>query len=742
LHSFGSDYLQINFYYLPAKNIHMLLRLTTSIALTIISVSLFAQGMIGAEAYEQAQKMYRSNATSLVDRMNVDPTWTDDGRFWYRNLVPDGVEYVIYDLKKMKKEIVEDRKDLPEEKYAPKYNRRLESLSPDGKRVVFIKDWNLWVRELESGKERQLTKDGIENFGYATDNAGWRQSERPIVLWSPDSKKVATYQQDQRHVSDMFLVKTTVGAPELKEWKYPLPQDEKIIQIHRVIVNVESGKMVRLKVDPDPRRGTLCDDIACSGAFDDNEWSEDGSTLAFVSSSRDHKVAQLRIADAMTGVVRDVYKEEVATQYESGQGTINWEYLPKTNEFIWYSEKDNWGHLYLHDLASGKLKNQITSGDFVVTRVRHIDKSKRKIYFEAQGKEEGRDPYFSHFYSVDFSGKNLKLLTPENGNHSIDISPDFKHFVDNYSQLDVPPVSVLRTMEEGFLVQTLEKADISRLTETGWKPPTPITVKSQDGKYDLYGVMFTPTNLDETKKYPIVNYIYPGPQGGGVGSRSFSVGRRDHQALAELGFIVVSIDGTCNPGRSKAFHDECYGDMSVNTLPDQVAGMEQLAAKYKYIDLERVGIWGHSGGGFATAAAMFDYPDFFDVGISESGNHDNRNYEDDWGERYVGLEVGDNYEKQANQLKAENLKGKLLLAHGGMDDNVPPYNTNLVVDALIKANKDFDLIIFPNARHGFGADSNYMMRRRWDYFVKNLLNLDPPKEFKIEIKSDSRLSRA
>lgn len=720
----------------------MLFRLTTTIALALITGSLLAQGRMDAEAYEQAQKMYRSNATSLVDRMNVDPTWTEDGRFWYQNLLPDGVEYVVYDLKKMKKQIVEDRKDVPEAKVAPKYNRSLESLSPDGKRAVFIKDWNLWVRELESGKERQLTKDGIKNFGYATDNAGWRQSERPIVLWSPDSKKVATYQQDQRHVSDMFLVKTTVGAPELKEWKYPIPEDEKVIQIHRLIINVESGKMVRLKVDPDPRRGTLCDDIACSGAFDDNEWSEDGSKLVFVSSSRDHKMAQLRIADAMTGDVRDVYKEEVATQYESGQGTINWEYLPKTNEFIWYSEKDNWGHLYLHDLTTGKLKNQITSGDFVVTRVRHIDKSKRKIYFEAQGREEGRDPYFSHFYSVDFSGENLKLLTPENGNHRVDISPDFKHFVDNYSQLDVPPVSVLRTMEEGFLVQTLEKADISRLEATGWKPPTPITVKSADGKYDLYGVMFTPTNLDETKKYPIVNYIYPGPQGGGVGSRSFSVGRRDHQALAELGFVVVSIDGTCNPGRSKAFHDECYGDMSVNTLPDQVAGMEQLAAKYNYIDLERVGIWGHSGGGFATAAAMFDYPDFFDVGISESGNHDNRNYEDDWGERYVGLEAGDNYEKQANQLKAENLKGKLLLAHGGMDDNVPPYNTNLVVDALIKANKDFDLIMFPNARHGFGADSNYMMRRRWDYFVKNLLNLDPPKEFKIDIKSDARLSRA
>jgi dipeptidyl-peptidase-4 len=309
----------------------------------------------------------------------------------------------------------------------------------------------------------------------------------------------------------------------------------------------------------------------------------------------------------------------------------------------------------------------------------------------------------------------------------------------------IPPISVLRD-RNGNLIETLEKTDISRLMATGWKAPKPVTVKSADGKYDLYGLVFTPTNLDPNKKYPIVNYIYPGPQGGSVGSWSFSPGRRDHQALAELGFVVVVIEGSCNPGRSKAFHDECYGEMSVNTLPDQISGMEQLAEKYPYMDLEKVGIWGHSGGGFATAAAMFNYPDFYDVGISESGNHDNRNYEDDWGERYIGLmeEVDgvNNYERQANQLQAHNLKGKLLLAHGGMDDNVPPYNTNLVVDALIKANKDFDLIIFPNARHGFGADSFYMTRRRWDYFVKNLKGLTPPKEYKIQYKRDPRLKRA
>jgi dipeptidyl aminopeptidase/acylaminoacyl peptidase len=280
------------------------------------------------------------------------------------------------------------------------------------------------------------------------------------------------------------------------------------------------------------------------------------------------------------------------------------------------------------------------------------------------------------------------------------------------------------------------------LKASGWKPLTRITVKARDGKTDLYGLMYTPTNLDPNKKYPIIDYIYPGPQGGSIGSRSFAASRGDNQALAELGFVVVQIDGMCNPLRSKAFHDSCYGDMADNTLQDQIAGIKQLAAKYPYIDIDRVGIWGHSGGGFATAAAMFRYPEFFKVGISESGNHDNRNYEDDWGERYIGLLSGDNYEKQANQTYAKNLKGHLLLAHGTMDDNVPPNNTLLVVDALIKANKDFDLIMIPNARHGYGSASSYMMRRRWDYFVRYLLGGEPPKEYELKTRQDPRLSPA
>lgn len=706
---------------------------------TLLSISAAAQStgpVLSSADYDQAVKMLGFNTAPLVDRLPGRVSWLDDGRLWYRVSTADGPEFVLFNPATKERRTASSLDDLGVAGGASSGRSGIGSgaASPDGRYVAFIKDWNLWVRDTETDKEKQLTKDGIENYGYATDNAGWRKSDRPILIWSPDSRKIATYRQDQRHVSDMYLVTTNVGAPKLKAWKYPLPEDKKIIQIERMIIDVDTGKITPLKIPADPRRGTLCDDISCSGQWDDNEWNADGSKLAFVSSSRDHKQAKLRVADAASGDVRDVYTETVKTQYESGQGAINWRYFPKTDEFIWYSERSDWGHLYLYDLKTGKLKNQITKGNWVVTRLIRVDEDNRVLFFEANGREKGEDPYFSHFYRINFDGSGLKLLTPENANHRISVSPDGKYFVDSYSKPDVPPVTVLRDLD-GNLQATLEKTSVSRLAKSGWRPPRPIKVKDRDGKWDLYGLMFTPTNLDPRKKYPVVNYIYPGPQGGGVGSRSFSPSRNDHQSLAELGFVVVVIDGTCNPGRSKSFHDSCYGDMADNTLEDQMAGLRQLAETYPYMDLTRVGIWGHSGGGFATAAAMFRYPEFYKVGISESGNHDNRNYEDDWGERYIGLlkdkDGKDVYADQANENYAKNLQGKLLLAHGGLDDNVPPYNTYLVVDALIKANKDFDLVIFPNARHGYGMDSLYMMRRRWDYFVENLLGGTPPKEYEI-----------
>jgi len=696
--------------------------------------------------YQHASAMLSGNTGKFIDN-EIQTHWLPGNRLWYKSMQGNKVLFKLLNLPDTKKITANSKKELFEKAIIREPGNETspeEVISPDGRYSAFIHNWNLWVREIKTGRQRALTTDGIPDFGYATDNAGWKQSDKPILSWSPDSRKIATFRQDQRHVSNMYLVKTKVGAPQLKQWKYPLPGDSDIIRIYRIIIDMsKESVIVRLKMNSDARRGTLCDDISCEGGFDDVAWSEDGKQLVFVSTSRDHKLENVRMADCETGEVKEIFEESVSTQYESGQGSINWKYLSGTHEIIWYSERSDWGHLYLYDAMTGKIKNQITSGNYVVREVLNVDIKNREIYFIASGRETNSNPYYRYLYRVNFNGRNLTLLTPEEGDHTVSFSPDRKYFTDSFSQPDVAPVYEVRD-SNGKLIEIIEKTDISRLKATGWKPPVVFSVKSADSRWDLFGLIFTPSNINSSVKYPVIVNIYPGPQGGSVGSWSFLSARGDCQALAELGFVVVQLEGSCNPNRSKSFHDACYGNMAENTLSDQISGLKQLQEKYNFLDLSRVGIWGHSGGGFATAAAMFRYPDFFRVGVSESGNHDNRNYEDDWGERYIGLETMNrngitNYTNQANQLFAKNLKGKLLLVHGGMDDNVPPYNSYLVADSLIKANKDFDFLLLPDARHGYGADSFYMMRRRWDYFVQYLQMATPPREFRIISETDPRI---
>ncbi len=722
------------------------LRLISGSAIVIgLSGVLAAQQPTGPKAltaddYARAERFMGYNTTPLVLHAAGRANWLPDDKFWYRTTTENGNETVLVDATTGSKSPC----DLPPCKIPAGGGpggggrggpTRTDIPSPDGKKTAFIRDWNLWVRDVASNKETQLTKDGIKDFGYATDNAGWTRSDRPVLVWSPDSKKIATYQQDQRNVGEMYLVETKVGHPQLQAWKYPLPGDTTVTMIHRVVIDVATGKITRLQMDADQHRSSLCDDISCRGdEWSDVEWAHDGTSVAFVSTSRDHKHEQLRVADAATGRVRDVLEEKAETFFESGNGMVNWRYLPGSNEVIWFSERDDWGHLYLHDLKTGREKQQITRGEGNVTQLLKVDDKNRLLYFVAVGKEAGRDPYFRHFYRVGMDGQNQVLLTPADADHDISLSPSGRFFVDTYSKPDAPPVTELRAID-GTLVATIEKADISKLTVAGWQPPQPISVKARDGVTDLYGLLYKPTKLDPTRKYPIINHIYPGPQTGSVGGRSFSSARGDAQAIAELGFVVVEIDGMGTPWRSKKFHEAYYGNMGDNTLADQVTGMKQLAERYPWIDIDRAGIYGHSGGGYATASAMFRFPDFFKVGVSQAGNHDNRVYEDDWAEKWQGLlqtksDGTTNYDNQANQLVAKNLKGKLLLAHGTMDSNVPPNSTLLVVNELIKANKDFDLLLFPNRNHGFGNEP-YMVRRRWDYFVKHLLGAEPPAEYQM-----------
>ncbi len=739
--------------------------------------------------YRRAEKMLTAHTSPLVYNADIRPQWINDTHFWYLNRIKEGNEFILVNARAMERasafdhgrladqlsdQLEEDLSayDLPfrsidfsedlssfsfsiegqgfsydiKENILSKndensYDTRNAIVSPDRLKAAFIRDYNLWVKDLNTGVETQLTFDGVEDFGYATNNAGWARRESPVLLWSPDSRMIATFQHDGRGVGEMYLATTNVGHPVPEIWKYPLPEDSVIFRIHRVVIHLDDPKVVHLRMDPDQHRSTITDHIATRGGqFADVEWSQDGSLLAFVSTSRDHKNEMLRIADPYTGEVRDVFEETEETFFESGHSMINWHILPETNDFIWYSQKSNWGHLYLHDLETGELKNQITEGDWRVLDVLYIDKDRRTIYFTGAGREPG-NPYFQYLYSIKTDGSDLKLHTPDSAFHSISLSPDGRYLVDSYSTPVDPPVTVVRDIESGD-VMDLEKADISELLAEGWRPPVPFSVKARDGETDLYGLMFKPSDFDETKKYPIINYIYPGPQSSSVRSMSFYASRGDNQAIAELGFIVVAINAMGTPMRSKSFHETYYGNMGDNGLPDQITGMKQLAERYNWIDIDKVGIYGSSGGGFASTDAILRYPDFFKVAVSCAGNHDNRNYEDDWGEKWQGLleeypDGATNYDNQANQLLAGNLKGKLLLAHGTMDTNVPYYNTLLVVNELIAANKDFDLILFPNRGHGF-SNEPYMMRRRWDYFVRHLMEAEPPEGFEFSLNTSSR----
>ena len=738
---------------------------------------------VTAEDYARAESFLAASTNGLVYGASVQPNWLPGDRFWYRSTLPGGAEFILVDaaagtrvpafdherlaaaLSAATGDAVEPlglpfrtfelsgdggtltagvgesrlRCDLSAYRCAPAapapQTDRNAITSPDGRMAAFIRDHNLWVRDLETGAESPLTTDGIEDYGYATNNAGWVRRDSPVLLWSPGSDMIATFQHDARGVGMMHMTTTRVGRPELASWRYPLPGDSLIFRISRVVIHVSDPaggrphRVVRLRMPPDPHRSSITDHVAGpGGVFLDVEWSADGSQLAFLSNSRDHRRARLRVADPETGVVRDVLEETEETFFESGSGTVNWRVLKDSDEVVWFSKRHNWGHLYMYDLGSGQLRSRITTGDWNVRQLLRVDEEARMLYFTGTGRESG-DPYFQYLYRIGMDGSGLALLTPDSANHIVSLSPSGKYFIDSHSRPDTPPVTVLRDMD-GNVVLELERADSSELLATGWRPPEPFVVKARDGATDLYGLMYRPTRFDPSRSYPVVNYLYPGPQSGSVGSRSFRASRGDKQAIAELGFIVVEVDAMGTPGRSKAFHDTYYGNMGDNGLPDQVGMIRQLGARHPWMDLERVGIWGHSGGGFASTAGILRYPDFYKVAVSQAGNHDNRSYEDDWGEKWQGLletrpDGTTNYDNQANQLLAGNLKGRLLLAHGTMDTNVPLYGTLLVVDALIAADKDFDLIMMPNRGHGFGNEP-YMMRRRWDYFVRHLLGVEPP----------------
>ena len=754
-----------------------LLSLTAIAALT----ASFAQAnQLTMADYQHAEKQLSASTDKLVFGTVDYPTWSKSNDLIYRSHTSAGNRFYKLDVSSQKKTLAFDHQKLAEalaritegevsEDKLPFYSvtfsteevlnvsikgksyrcdlssylcevnslakKANEMLAPNGERAVFIKEHNLWLRDIASNKETQLTTDGIEDFGYSTNNSGWLRRATPVVKWSPDSTKLTTFKHDGRKVGEMGIVSTAVGHPDIDVWKYPLPGDEHIFKIHRVVIDVENKKVIPLDMPADDHRSTITDQVAGrDGSLLDIDWAEDSANFAFVSSTRDHKNATLRIADASTGKVKTLFTETQKSFFESGVQGISWQYLDKTNEILWFSQRSNWGHLYLIDASTGQVKNQITQGDWTVLSLLNVNQNTGKLIFTGAGKEGG-DPYFHYLYSVNKDGSNLTLLTPEKMHHRITLSKDGETFLDRVSTYNQAETSYIRNTQNGKGF-SLESMDISALEKTGWQPPTPFIVKDRNDEHNIHGLMYKPSNFDASKSYPVVNYLYPGPQVGSIRGRHFRSARGDNQAIAELGFIVIEIDALGTPGRSKSFHDFYYGNMGDSGIPDQIAAIKQLAEKHAWINGEKVGIWGHSGGGFASTRALLLFPDFYSVAVSQAGNHDNRIYADEWGEKYHGVEVkaedgSSNYDSQANQLIAKNLTGKLLIAHGTTDTNVHPNSTLAVVEALIDANKDFDMIMLPNRGHGFAREP-FMMRKRWDYFVSHLMGAQPPKEFVFE----------
>jgi dipeptidyl-peptidase 4 len=755
------------------------------VAIYPVTADAIENGLTPAD-YARAERFLNWSTDEKILGGEVTPEWIDENSFWYRNRFSDGYEFIIVDPGAGIRErafdharlagVLSEKRDLTYKPFNLPFTtitfrddrrsvefqidgeawrcdltdytceRSLQQsqipsdgvASPDGGKTAFIREHNLWMHVTGTGEEIQLTTDGEEYYGYATDSQGWSRSNRPILLWSPDSRMIVTYQLDERGVEKMHLVEMAEGRPGFRSWPYALPGDSIVPMHERVVIHVDEPRVVRLDTGPDHQRTSSCCGLTREGVWADVEWSPDGRHLAFVSTSRDYKTVSLRIADPSTGTVSTVFEETVETFFESNlssRGIPNWRVDHENGEFIWFSRRDGWGHLYLYDLATGELKNRITSGAWNVLDLLRVDTENRLIYFTAVGREPGRDPYYAHLYRVRFNGADPELLSPQDANHTVTIGPSGEYFVDAYSRYDVPPVSVVRRAD-GSEVMRLETADITALEEIGWEPPIPFTAKGRDGVTDVYGLMFRPSDFDPGKSYPIINSIYPGPQRGSIDTRSFSTtGRGQTKALAELGFIVVQVDAFGTPLRSESFHTEWYGTMGDNGLEDQVAAMRELAARYEWIDLNRVGIYGHSGGGYATVSALLRYPEFFHVGVSSAGNHDNRGYTYYWGEKYQGLldrfdDGNDSYTNQANHLLADNLKGKLLLTYGTMDPNVHPNLTLLLINELIKHDKDFDVMVYPNRTHGY-FNEPYNVRLTWNYFVRHLLGKEPPAEYRI-----------
>jgi Tol biopolymer transport system component/enterochelin esterase-like enzyme len=576
--------------------------------------------------------------------------------------------------------------------------------SPDNKWFAYTKGYNVYIQSAANQKEEyQLSFDGSEGDYYS-----------PFMTWSPDGQKLATNKIRPSKPHMVYLIESSPTdqlQPKLHGRNYLKPGDA-LEQKQPSLFIVSTKKQVQ--VDP-----VL---IAEQYNLTQPVWRKDSRAFTFEYNKRGHQEYKVMEVNATSGQVNTLIKETSKTFINySGR---NYRYdVADGKEIIWASERDGWNHLYLYD-GEGKLKNQITKGDWLVRKVIQVDEKNRQVIFEGSGRNADQDPYFIQYYRVNFDGSGLKALTAENGNHKGVFSADFSYFTDTYSRVDMAPVTVLRNAADGKIITTLEKGDISPLLKTGWKLPEVFTAKGRDGKTDIWGIIIRPSNFDPAKKYPVIEYIYAGPQDSFVPKNFVTDSRGSLHEMAELGFIIVQIDGMGTANRSKAFHDVCWKDLGDAGFPDRIAWIKSAAKKYSYMDTEKVGIWGNSAGGQNSLGALLFHPEFYKVAVSSSGCHDNRMDKIWWNEQWMGYPIGPQYDASSNVTNAHKLQGKLLLILGELDENVDPSSTIQVINQLVKANKNFDFLEIPGMGHSLGGD--YGEHKRRDFFVKNLLGVNPP----------------
>lgn len=672
--------------------------------LTLLSVSMHGQTL--DSLYRKADAFAGKYSSGYYYGITAIQALDSAQCFWYSTRTPDGTEFFIIDPVNQK--VTSTKEDPRTPRRSGHWSKVFKEdakdsiASPDGKRKAYIREGNLWIEDVEAKTRKQVSYDGSP-YEYYSSN----------IYWSPDSKKIVCCKYRPVDIRQLLMISSSPAGqlqPVTEEWDYVKPGDA--LPVRRpVAFLLDEEKAIEFQVP----------EVEQQFALNNIRWKKDSSSFTFDFNKRGHQRYSVYCGDVATGQLRAVV-DEVSPTFIHYYGLYQ-HWFENSNELLWLSERDGWKHLYLYDTATGSVKKQLTKGQWIVKSVVHVDETNRRVIFVGCGMQKNEDPYLEKYYALNIDNGKITPLTPENGNHVVTFSKDYNYMVDSYSRVDQVPTIVVRSAADGkVLFKPDNQPDLSKALADGFRMPEVFSAKGRDGKTDIWGMIMRPTDFDPAKKYPVIEYIYAGPHDSHV-PKSFGINHWG-SALAELGFIVVQIDGMGTANRSKAFHDVCWKNLKDAGFPDRIAWLKSAAKKHPQMDIERMGIFGCSAGGQNAMGAVLFHPDFYKVSVAACGCHDNRMDKIWWNEQWMGYPVGKEYEECSNTVNAHRLEGKLMLILGELDNNVDPSSTLQVVDELIKHKKEFEFVMLPGERHTMGGE--YGERKRRDFFVKHLLGTDSP----------------